>query len=308
LIEVVSGVLLTMSLYSLLWRAIADLVPRLICAAFLYVVYAMVYRLYLSPIAHLPGPKLAALTTLYEFYYDFIHLGQFYFQLERLHQQYGRLWHVANFVAENAERSAYPVTDFVPYQGPIVRIGPNEVHIADPDYFERIYNVTTKFEKYKWYYRFLNIPDSTIPTSAADLHRRRRGAFSKYLSAAGIAKIDPIIKKSVGTLCRRVGEHREADEIIDLGNAYRCLAADVISDYVLPAAPTFLEAKHFAAGYNEVLRNALILALLNRHLGWLFPLVLAMPRWLVFGTSPTPVVAVYDNLKVHISSPWCMRS
>lgn len=37
-----------------------------------YVVYLGVYRLWYSPISHLPGPKLAALTQYYEFYYDIV--------------------------------------------------------------------------------------------------------------------------------------------------------------------------------------------------------------------------------------------
>jgi hypothetical protein len=47
------------------------------------------YRLLLSPIAGFPGPKLAALTQWYEFYYNVIQLGQFYLQIERLHDKYG---------------------------------------------------------------------------------------------------------------------------------------------------------------------------------------------------------------------------
>jgi len=32
-----------------------------------YIIYGVIYRLYLSPIAHIPGPKIAALTGLYAF-------------------------------------------------------------------------------------------------------------------------------------------------------------------------------------------------------------------------------------------------
>ncbi|PKX96413.1 cytochrome P450 [Aspergillus novofumigatus IBT 16806] len=74
----------------------------------IYLLWVVLDRLYLSPIARFPGPKLAALTHLYEFYWDTICCGQFTFQIGRLHEKYG----------------------------PIVRISPTELHINDPDYYE----------------------------------------------------------------------------------------------------------------------------------------------------------------------------
>ena len=47
------------------------------------------YRLFLSPIAHIPGPKLAAVTFWYEFFYEVIRPGQFVFKIKELHKQYG---------------------------------------------------------------------------------------------------------------------------------------------------------------------------------------------------------------------------
>lgn len=45
--------------------------------AFLVVqeVLRIFYRLYLSPIAHFPGPKIAAATWLYQFYFDVVRQG-----------------------------------------------------------------------------------------------------------------------------------------------------------------------------------------------------------------------------------------
>lgn len=48
-----------------------------------------IYRLLFSPIARFPGPKLAALTNLYEFYYDFFGRGKYTFQIEKMHKKYG---------------------------------------------------------------------------------------------------------------------------------------------------------------------------------------------------------------------------
>ena len=49
-----------------------------------------VYRVFLHPLSHVPGPKLAAATSLYEFYYDGCLGGKYYWRILELHQQYGR--------------------------------------------------------------------------------------------------------------------------------------------------------------------------------------------------------------------------
>jgi hypothetical protein len=53
------------------------------------IVVLAVYRLYFSPIAKFPGPKLAALTSWYEFYYEVIQKGRMSFHVQDLHKKYG---------------------------------------------------------------------------------------------------------------------------------------------------------------------------------------------------------------------------
>jgi hypothetical protein len=64
----------------------------LVSACLLQIIYLVglaVYRLYLSPLARYPGPKLAALTNWYEFCYDVILQGKFTFHIRELHKKYG---------------------------------------------------------------------------------------------------------------------------------------------------------------------------------------------------------------------------
>lgn len=61
-------------------------------AAISFVAYAavlVVYRLYFSPLARFPGPKIAAATSWYEFYHDYFQQGQYVKIIKDLHDTYG---------------------------------------------------------------------------------------------------------------------------------------------------------------------------------------------------------------------------
>jgi hypothetical protein len=49
------------------------------------------YRLYFHPLRNFPGPRLAAITHLYEFYFDGIQGGKFIWEINRMHDKYGML-------------------------------------------------------------------------------------------------------------------------------------------------------------------------------------------------------------------------
>lgn len=65
----------------------------LIAAWIAYFVTVVVYRLYFSPLAKFPGPKIAAATGWYEFFYDYWLSGQYIFEIKRMHEVYGECEH-----------------------------------------------------------------------------------------------------------------------------------------------------------------------------------------------------------------------
>lgn len=54
-----------------------------------YILCLSIYRLFLSPIAGVPGPRIAALTAWYEFWWDCPKQGHFMFKIREMHDRYG---------------------------------------------------------------------------------------------------------------------------------------------------------------------------------------------------------------------------
>lgn len=100
-----------MFLSSLLSIVEQHLLLALSLSVVLFSLLLVLYRLYLHPLAPIPGPKLAAVTRWYEFYYDVVRKGDYTRKIEELHEIYG----------------------------PIIRISPNELHCNDPAFIDQIY-------------------------------------------------------------------------------------------------------------------------------------------------------------------------
>lgn len=95
---------------------------------FLYRVHLTVYRLYFHPLRNFPGPKLAAVSTWYEFYYDYLRNpnGKLAMHVLDLHQQYGEIFRLGpnklrinNLEAydkvKNQSSSIHPIMQYPPY-------------------------------------------------------------------------------------------------------------------------------------------------------------------------------------------------
>lgn len=58
-----------------------------------YHAFRSIYRLCFHPLRKIPGPKLAAITYGYEFYYNVIKGGKFVWEIERMHKIYGTFYY-----------------------------------------------------------------------------------------------------------------------------------------------------------------------------------------------------------------------
>ena len=70
----------------------------LVCLGLACICYGVVYRLHLSPISRFPGPKLAALTFWYEFWFDVVKKGRYTWEIQKMHARYGMITRLTSCV------------------------------------------------------------------------------------------------------------------------------------------------------------------------------------------------------------------
>ncbi|KAK3319790.1 cytochrome P450 CYP682H1 [Cercophora scortea] len=237
-----------------------------------------IYRLYFSPLAKFPGPKLAALTSAYEAFYDCFKGGggRYHVEINRMHDKYG----------------------------PIVRINPWELHIRDPDWNE-VYKITRRASKPMWYYQFLGTFGNTFTSVEADVHRMRRDAIQPYFSPAAMARHQPEVERLIGKLMGRLAAFKGKDEAVNLGDVFRCLATDVATAFAFRTPFGHLDSEDFEHAGNMAVRQFGVLGLLNRHSGGRLLKVMALvPPGLARRLSPASlgVAGFFKQLAVVIKN------
>ena len=71
----------------------SDLASNLVLFLYGFVFYKftiIIYRLWLHPLSNFPGPRLAAVSSLYSFYFNVVRGGLFIWEIQRMHRQYGK--------------------------------------------------------------------------------------------------------------------------------------------------------------------------------------------------------------------------
>ncbi|KAL4925323.1 cytochrome P450 [Aspergillus undulatus] len=223
-----------------------------------YLVSIVIYRLYLSPIAHFPGPKLAALTVMYEFYWEAVRNGQFTFHIGELHKRYG----------------------------PIVRISPTELHVNDPDYYEVIYSHNSVRNKYPYYQRTFNAPYALITAEDHHRHRLIRSQLNPFFSTTRIRQLEPALKKLVDKLCRRLEELKNTGVPVNIEYPLTCYTTDVITDYTMGAGYHYLDEPDFIPQWHDMLCGTAKTLVFVRPVAFLLPLLVSMPESLTAWLNP----------------------
>lgn len=217
----------------------------------LYWVVLVIYRIWLHPLAKLPGPKLLAATGM-PFLYENSISGTFSARLKKLHRKYG----------------------------PVVRVAPNHLSVDGSVAWPEVFmHKPGKIEFPKIGRNFGHEWEkSLIAAPTREAHRRQRRALAHAFSEAAMYEQEPIIGFYVDLFIRRLSEN--ASKPVDMARWLNYVTFDVIGDLTIGEPFGSLESSDYHVWIHNVFNGVrgLVMARFLAGAGPLFaPLALLYP-------------------------------
>lgn len=232
----------------------------------------IVQRCTLSPLAHLPGPLITNLTSLW--LYRLTYIGREASVIDAIHKI---------------------------YDSPVIRIAPNEVSVADGRALQQVYIARGGFKKPPYYRNFDIDGHATIFSELDPEERAKRSKAIVGMFAMGAVRKDgeATVRELVGKWCDRVEKELKDHGIADLLGLSRRLALDAVTGYLFNRSyggldESSAEEKGKAAGEAHGRLSAALFVDSFVAVGRFFYL----PNWIFLWVE---IVAGYtDKEKVHI--------
>ncbi|KIM94013.1 hypothetical protein OIDMADRAFT_35074 [Oidiodendron maius Zn] len=245
----------------------------------LYLIGLSIYRLRFHRISHIPGPRLAALTYYYQSYYDFFpHQGQFLFKLEELHRKYG----------------------------PILRIGPDEIHVNDAKFYKEMYgsSVHKRDKSPVWYWMdgLGAVGDqSMFITLDHDHHRLRKAGLGTYFSKRKVQDLEPRVKEKVLLLRQRLLE-RTGNAPVSLKDAFGGMALDIITLYCFNQCIGALDRPDLGHDWNQLMATGVKINPFARTFPTFARTVMRLPKWALSWSGMVSTTGEFLDLADRLSA------
>ncbi|KAJ4398249.1 hypothetical protein N0V91_010363, partial [Didymella pomorum] len=195
------------------------LLPAIVASFVAYAVYTVIYNVYFHPLAQFPGPSLAATTTYWKAYVESIANRSFCHELIELHAQYGD----------------------------VVRVGPNELHFANPKAYHDIYNNKNRWDKEARLYKSFGEDRSSFGFLTYAEAKVRKDVLNRSFSQAAIDGAEDLITEQTKALCAAFTRQSQASKTANLYYAFRCLSMDIICTFCFGKPIHAVDAPDFAA-------------------------------------------------------------
>jgi cytochrome P450 len=160
--------------------------------------------------------------------------------------------------------------------GDIVRIGPNELHINDPEWFDTLYSNSAKLDKDPFFYGLMAIETSVFSTTPYHEHRSKRSIINPFFSKANVDRSEPLLRK---VLLNMIGVLDQAEGPVQLKYAFKSYAIDVVSEFCFPEGSEKAKANDFSATFHEGQEAFTKNLPWFRHFPILVTLATNLPKW-----------------------------
>ena len=168
------------------------------------IVIRCIYRIFLHPLRHIPGPLHTKCSSLWLVYHQYI--GDTCTAIHRLHDVYG----------------------------PVVRIAPNDIDMAKNDALGPIYVDQGGFNKSEYYLKFHIYGHLTIFSTLALAERSSRAkAVLPVFSTQSIREATETISGIANKMVRRMSVEAKTGRPVDILKLTRAFAMDTVSTYIL---------------------------------------------------------------------------
>lgn len=171
--------------------------------------------------------------------------------------------------------------------GPIIRIGPEELRVKDPDYYDEIYASSAR-RRYKDPVKVsqFGIDGSAFSSVTPENHRVRRAPLERFFSKQSISNLEPTIYESIDKLVGHLQNAFRSHKVVSLDAGFAGMTSEIIYRYVYGFSPGDLDKEDF----NENVRDGINALFRGAHLTYFFPILRtvtdSLPLWLLQRISP----------------------
>lgn len=170
----------------------------------------------------------------------------------------------------------------------MIRISPNEVLLADPDNYDRIYSMNSRYTKDPGFYSFIGSDSAIFCIISNEAHRKERAIFNPFFSRRAVLEQEQVARSKVAKFCARLERDSDRGEGTDISRGFRAISLDVITEYALGADSCYnsLDAGDFGTWYNKLIRSVAPMVYLFKIFPPLQAPMQGMPYWLAKRISP----------------------
>ncbi|KAJ9199464.1 hypothetical protein DTO021D3_5870 [Paecilomyces variotii] len=192
-----------MALSTLLETATGNPISSIVSFLAGYISCVCTYRILFHPLSRVPGPRVAACTSLWLAYHAYI--GDEATVIYELHKKYG----------------------------PVLRIGPEDVDIAEGDAIETVYLDRGGFQKSRPYTKFdIDGHPTIFSTLTMDERANRAKAVVPLFSTTSIRNSNQVLCGVIDEFVSRLQKEAATGQPVNVLNLTRSMAVDAVSSYL----------------------------------------------------------------------------